>query len=456
MTILYADIREKSLTALIQRDNEICYRNQFFLEDSVGLSEKIKQALTESGARPDTAHIIIPSSEVITETVTLQNMPVEYADMIIRRKIMGEKGIKSPLIRLTPLKAEGTQQTYLIEAVEKEMVEKYIKALSLHKIKIKTITTSFQANIEALKGIGKDAGTFGVLDSDEGLMEFTIIRDSVPVTYERIVFRKSDKEEVEEGPRDRLDRIALFKIAEKFHNIYRRIKNILADQSPSKVFLFGPYCSSKELVEILGEITEIEVPEGEDSCPYTTIKGLVKGVSEKGIVNFLESKKSPSDIIRRYRRFAFAATIAYFVLLLSGYLYMENKYRKAHLRFDLETKALSQKTTGVSPVEQIKILKGISEKDIPVYEVMRYLSNNLPDNVFLERLNYTGKDDRTTMALVFIIKDLKGMGRDALLTKLMRTLDNSIYLRKHSEPSLSILTRDNEKILQVSLTVEVN
>lgn len=454
MTILYLDIREKSLTALIQKGSETCYRNHFILEGFDSLSERIKQALTESGTRPDSAHIIIPSSEVITETITLQNMPVEYAEMIIRRKIMNEKGIKSPLIYLTPLKAEGTQQTYLIEAVAKDAVEKYIKALSLHKIKIKTITTSFQSNIEALKGIVKDAGTFGILDLDEGLMEFTVIRDSAPIIYERISFQKTDIEEVEERPKDRLDRIALFKIAEKFHNIYRRIKNILVDQHPSKVFLFGPYCSSKELVEILSEITEIEVPE-EDSCPYTTVKGLVKGVSEKSIANLLESKKSFSDLIRRYRRFAVAAMIAYLILLFLGFLYVENKYRKANQRLDLETKALSQKAA-VSPVEQIKILKVLSEKDIPVYEVMKYLSNNLPDNIYLERLNYTGKDERTTMALVFIIKDLKGMGRDALLTRLIKTLDNSVYLRKHSEPSLSILTKDKDRILQVSFTIEVN
>lgn len=456
MTILYLDIREKSLTALIQKGSETCYRNHFILEGFDGLNEKIKQALTESGTRPDTAHIIIPPSEVITETITLQNMPVEYAEMIIRRKIMTEKGIKSPLIHLTPLRAEGAQQTYLIEAVEKDAVEKYIKALSLHKIKIKTITTSFQANIEAFKGIGKDVRTLGILDLDENLMEFTIIRDSAPIIYERISFQKPDKEEVEEKPQDRLDRIALFKIAEKFHNIYRRIKNILVDQTLSKVFLFGPYCSSKELIEVLSEITEIGVPEEEDLCLYSTIKGLVMGVPGKSIANFLESKKSFSDLIRRYRRFAFAVMIAYLVLLFSGYLYVENKYRKANQRFALVTKAMSQKATGVNPVEQMKILKGISEKDIPIYEVMGYLSNNLPDNVFLESLNYAGKDDRTTMALVFIIKDLKGMGRDALLTKLLRTLDNSVYLRKHSEPSLSILTRDKDRILQVSVTVEVN
>lgn len=456
MTTLFLDIRENSLTALIQKGSETCYRNHFTLEGLGGLNERIRQALSESNTKPDVAHIIIPSSEVITETVTLQNMPVEYAEMIIKRKIMTEKGIKSPLIHLTPLKTEGAQQTYLVESVEKEVVERYIKALSLHKIKIKTITTPFQADIEAFKGIGKDSGTFGILDLDEGLMEFTIIRDSAPIIYERISFQKTDKEEAEERPKDRLDRIALFKIAEKFHNIYRRIKNILVDQPPLKVFLFGPYCNSKELIEILSEITEVDTSEG-DLCLYTTIKGLIKGVSEKGIANFLESKKSFSDLIRRYRRFAIAAMIAYFILLFSGYLYVENKYRKANQRLDIETKALSQKTKGgVSPVEQMKILRGISEKDIPIYEVMKYLSNNLPDNVYLERFNYTGKDDRTTMALVFIITDLKGMGRDALLTKLIKTLDNSVYLRKHSEPSLSILTKDKDRILQVSLTVEVN
>lgn len=454
MTPLYLDIRENTLALLIQKGNEICYKKHVPYEGSPDdLREKVNQCITESGVKPDTAHIIIPSSEVITENVTLQNMPIEAAGMIIKRKKMTEKGVRSPIIRLSPLKAERMQQTYLVESIEKEVIERYIKYFTPLGIKVRTITTTFQANLMAFKGAEINAGNMGILDVSEDFMEFTIISDSVPVMYERVSLKRTDRDEAPE----KSDRITLFKIAERFHNLYRRSKGILVDQPLTKVFISGPLCSSRELISILSEITDVGVlgdTEGWDNCPYTTIEGLIKGVTENSIANFFEgSGWSLDNLIRKYKRFALAAIFAYIALLISGFIYVENKFRYSRLMLDRETRALSQK---VFPSDNMTYLKSISEKDIPIYEVMRYLSNNLPEGIFLEKVTYSGKDDKTTMDFIFVIKDVTTIGRDALLTRLSRTFDNSIYLKRHSEPSFFTAGTDKHRMIRVHLTAEVN
>lgn len=183
MIQLYLDIREDSLAILIHDGNKICQRAYFPFDGLDDLRDKIKQFMVDSGLKPDVAHIIIPPSEVIVENITLQNMPVEYAELIIRRKMVSERGLKDPLFHLTLLRSEKMQQTYMVEVIEKEKAEGYMKILSSCGIKVKTLTIPFQANLISAKEMEKEIDTFGILDIGDGFMEFTIIIDSVPTHH---------------------------------------------------------------------------------------------------------------------------------------------------------------------------------------------------------------------------------------------------------------------------------
>lgn len=457
MIQLYLDIREDSLAILIHDGNKVCRRLNSTFDSLDDLRDKVKLSIKDSGLKPDIAHIIIPPSEVIVENITLQNMPVEYAELIIRRKIINERGLKDPLFHLTLLRSERLQQIYMVEVIEKEKAEGYIKILSSSGINVRTLTTAFQANLVSAKEVEKDIGTFGILDIGNEFMEFTIISNSVPILHERVSLQRSEKDESIKERQERFDRIALFKIAEKFHHIYKRSKSDLT-QNFSKVFLCGHLCVNRELIDILSEIVEIETlkdSEGDESCLYTSLKGLVRGASNKGIANFLERKrKSLSFFLKRYRRPALVAMIAYILVLAVGFYYVETKYRKTLLRLDLETKALSQRAKDVGHSGQWSQLMAIPEKDIPLYELMKYLANNLPDGIFLEKINYIGTDKRVIIELNFMIKDATSIGREALLTRLIKTLDGSVYLKRHAEPAISIETKDKNRNVRIQLVVE--
>lgn len=459
MTQLYLDIREDLIAFFVQRDNKTVQKMYSYVKDFEDLKTKLKLYLSESDIKPDTAHIILPSSEVIFENITLQNVPMEDAEFIIRNKIISERDIKSPLIHLTPLGSDKMQQTYLVETIEKEIAEKYTKILSANGVKVRTLSTPIHANIRFFRDFIKSAGTFGILDLGREFMEFTVISDSVLILHERIPIQKAQMDEVEKKL-ETFDRLILFKIVEKFHNLYKRLKNTLPDQSLSKVFLCGPLCVHKELIETLSEIIVVEplVDTDEDApCLYASIKGLIRGVLDNSIVNFLErSGKFFSHFEKRCKRYVLITMVIYLILLSGGFFYVENKYKKASLRLKLETKELSKGARKGSYAKRLSYLVSLSERDIPFYEILRYLANNLPEGIFLEKVNYIGKDDKTIIEFNFIIKDTSALVRESLLTQLSSTLNNSSYLKNDGEPSISIVTKDKAKIIQVRLAVEVS
>lgn len=461
MTNLYLDIRERSITAIITKGDSILYRRHISIGGTEDIQDLIAEILRDSNSKPETAHIIIPSSEVMIEHVTIQNMPIEDAEKVIRRKVISETGARSAMIHVTLLRSERGQQTYMVETIEKERIDKYIKPIISRKIRVKTITTAFHANLRAFVSIDK-IGTFGVLDIGAEYIEVTVISESLPVFFERIPLLKPDagvnSTEIDES---RLDKMRLFRIAEKFHNVYTKINNTFSDRPLSKVFLSGPLCINKEIRDILREITEIGlIQEGdgeEDACIYTSLRGLIDAVSDRSVVNFIIPRERPLIILlKKIKRFSILFLILYITTLITAYLFLYKRHKDLNVQFEKETGLLEQiKRQNSIDSERINLLKKSSGRDIPLYEILRYIANELPDGVFLEKVNYRS-EDRIRIDFTFILKDTVNIGKEGLLTRLMRMLDNSPYLKRYREPIFSMITKDKEKILQVQVIVEID
>jgi Tfp pilus assembly PilM family ATPase len=471
MMNVFFDIRGKSLRVLIMEGEAVTFikgYELFHYDDPEQAGSLLDQVSVDSGKKIDKIHLILPSSDVSVQTFRMQTMAVSDAEKIIRRKIIQETDIQSPAFKLTPLSPSGKQQGYIAEIVKPEAIQTYYNLFRTHNIAIKSFSTSFQGNLKTLRRIKGEMGeTNTLLDIENDMIEMTVLSRSGVIYYERMALPNIDMEkEIGTGlTEERVLKMKLYRIVDSIYNMYQNYKSTHPENPVKKAWICGPGASLEGIHEALRNALGTEALTlstfGEsvrNGSVFTALHGVAFGISDNSSVNYI-----PREILRKplaLNRTAFFAALGLCVLaIVSISAVIEARYR--HARNELavsmrEYNLAEQIRESSSPVLQKKeYLRGLQEEEVGFYEILKYLAESLPEDVFIESIAFRKTENSTSMEMRCVTHFYSEIGKNRLLSRVIDTVDTFGRFRRVGEPSIAIVNMAEEKLMNFTVVCEV-
>jgi len=464
---LFLDFRGKTLRVLVAEGSAAPFVRTFeaFSPDAGAFKQIMQQVSGETTMQFDKAHLIIPSEEVTISKYKIQNMPLPDAEKVIRRKIIAEFKINEPVFHLTPVDADTRQRTYLVELVRPEVVQKYTKLLAAARLKLRTITSSFNSNIRFFRGTQAELPvTSGVFDIDNDTIEVTILSRADVIYAERIplTYPGEEKEPASGATAERALKLKLYRIMDAIYKVQLSYRELYPDNEIQKIWICGLRGGAEGVADALREAVDAEIVSGDTASPqgysYSALFGLAEGVTDGTAVNFVTRKSLRQLTDRTIRMLMAAAACIALVIMISGYAFFENKFSKERDLLEAAQKqeaarqaAGKQVTPYVLYREQISMLE---RTQVVYYDMLRFIANKIPDGIALERISFRQDQTKGIIDLVFLAPHNPKTGREHVLIKLAGMISGLDACRRHQEPVITVVARDKEKFLRTEYRCE--
>ena len=260
MSNVFFDIRGKSLKVLITDGQTVKYAKvfaSFSLEDRGAAQTIFRQITDESGVEADTVQLIPPAGEVKIKIYRLQKMSLDDARKIIKRKIMIEEGIEGPVFHLMSRDSGVRHQDFIAAMVDPEGLKKYIMLLSGYGIKVKTLSTSFHANLKAFEGLKNDMPQpSAIFDIGTYSIEILVVAPSHIITYEILPISTGEAEEaLEKGDIERIRKKRLYGIIDALYKFMISYREKYADLPIEKVLWCGTADNAEKIAGQLKKVS---------------------------------------------------------------------------------------------------------------------------------------------------------------------------------------------------------
>ena len=470
MSNIYFDIRGGALKVLIIDGKAVRYKKifeSFSIEDKVKTQKIFRQISDESGVKPEIVHLVLPVSEVKIKAYKLQKMTPDDARMIIRRKMIVEEGIEDPVFHLMPRDPVDRQQEFVAALVDPEGLKKYVMLLSGFGIKIKTITTSFHSNLRAFDSVkGSMPQTAAIFEVGADSVEIMVISPSRIIAYEVFPVSIGEAEgTVEERDIEIIRKKRLYGIIDALYKFMISYRENYSDTPIEKVLL----CGRVDMDKISGAVEEAVGSEaslwnlfGEDvinGAEFTALYGFSLSVSDGTTANLISKELLRRKQLRLSRSAMAVLFCIYIAVVLSIYFVVESRYKSSLKLLDaelMEKKALSlvSQGAGKSPDLRESLLK-LAEKQPQLYDIFRYLGNNLPQEVLLDEIVFKHEGEDEVMQLSLVSKYNAEIGRKRYFTSVVESISGSGRLSLMKEPSFSVSSDLKDPLIHIQLICRI-
>ncbi len=467
MSELYFDIRGNDLKVLITDGQAVKYARifgEFSLENREEARNILQQISGESGLRPDSVHLIPPSGEFRIRTFRLQKMSPDDARLIIRRKIMTEEGIDDPVFHLMARASMGRHQEFVATLIDPEGLKRYLTFFSGSGIPVRTLSPSFHANLKTFEQSKSDIPqTCAIFEVGRDTIEIMVVSPSQIITYEIVPVASAEEGESSEKPEtERIRKKRLYGIIDALYKFMLSYREKFSDVPIEKVLLCGKIDPGERTAEAVEEGIGIQaslwnpfgetVPEG---AALSALYGLAAGVSDGTAANLISA-----ELLKRKRtglsRSAMAAMLCiYFATAAAVVFLAETRYRStkeilgAELR---EKQALDFVSAGAGSTASLQKLPA---RQTPLYEVFRYLGNNLPDGVSLDEIVFKQEGGDGSLYMKFVSKHDLNIGKKRLFTRVIDSLNASGRLSVIKEPSFSVSGDTKQSLIHFQVACRV-
>lgn len=473
MAELYIDLRNDVAVAILAEKGAVLYGRTFTnkVGDGAALRQLVATVRAESRADFKGAHLLAAGSEVTTSLHRTQATAMADARLIIGRALVAETGDPAPNFLLTRLAMEHGQQVYLAEFLPRLSLEKYLQMFREARLRLLTVSTAFQARqafltelagelyqVQALFNLDRDGGIEATFFSNTEILQHEVLAGGGGV----------GRAEADAADEERSGRRRLYETMNNLHIVYSRFMNQHPQAVVGKIWLGGTGCGVSGGVAGLSEALRAEVallvPDEVKALPeaqvYVDLVGCARLLQSHKPVNFL-----PSELRQRFRinpRLVAPAIGGFFALvLLTTVGVTEIRHATSKRELADEQRALhSLQASSGQVLGQLKDLRKIREmtgKQIPVYDIFRELTVLLPPGVYLEGLECVvspGKDvGEVKLTTVMLYDDEFGSRR--LLSQYVSALESATVLSRPDEPLISYRMLGGRKLLVAAITCKV-
>jgi hypothetical protein len=403
------------------------------------------------------------------KTYKLQKLSLEDARMVVKRRIILEEGIEDPVFHLRPYGSGGRHQEFIAAIIDPEGLKKYVMRLSGYGIKVKMLSTSFHSNLKAFESIKSDTPqTCAIFEVGADSIEIMVVSPSRIIAYEILPVSPEEAEgPLEERDIERIQKKRLYGIIDALFKFMISYRENSADTPIERVLLCGLVDNVEKIAGAIEEAIGIQQaslwePFGEavpDGAKFTALYGFSLGVSDGTAVNLISAELTGRKRTRISRAAMTVFFCLYIAVLVSVCFIAETRYKNSKKILEAEIKekqalALISEGAGGSP-EFKESLRRLAVKQTPLYEVFRYLGNNLPEGVSLEEIVFKQEGQDEILQMRFVSKYDVNVGRNKYFTGAIDSLSSSGRLSLVKEPTFSVSSDAKNSLIHFQITCKV-
>jgi hypothetical protein len=473
MKNVFLDLREHALRVLVIENEAVTYVKGFakFSLDEPGNAEQVLAEISrDAGVKLDRVHCIMSSEEVSVSTYRLPAMSLADADKVIRRRLIKETGVPSPLFSILPTGSGGEKQTYLVETIKQETIERYVNFFRSRKIMVKTISTALHANLKALKKFTSELlQTTAILDIGNDIIEMTVFSHDHVVSYGKAAIIPLDVEkELQSGKTlERINKMRVYRVVESVFNAQSDYNKDFPDAPIQNLWVCGTGGALEGLHDALIESMNVAVAPLNtfketiaEGYQFTALHGLALALSDRTAVNYLTRKMEKQLSAYAFGRTAVITTACIYVLVIiatTGLL--ELKHKEAKQLLEEKTRAEQARRFDSRDTDPYFIhgayLKSVLARQVSWYEVLGYLADNTPDGVYINGLALKQQSALPLLEIDFVSPYSSEVGGHKVLTKIVAMIDRFRPFRRIGEPILSVTKQEKNKLFHFKVTCEV-
>ncbi|TAN41996.1 MAG: hypothetical protein EPN25_03855 [Nitrospirae bacterium] len=471
MSTIFFDMRGGALKVLITDGRGSPYTKKFgslSIENAAGAQEIFRQVSDESGVKLDSAHLILPSSEVKIKIYKLQKMSPDDARLIVRRKLIVEEGIGDPVFHLMARDSGGRQQEFVAALVDPEGLKKFTLFFSGFGIKVKAATASFHANLRAFeRSLSGPPQTSAIFEVGADSIEIMVIAPAGITAYEILPVPAVETEgSAEEQDIERTRKKRLYGIIDALYKFMISYRENFSDTPIEKVLLCGMVDNVEKIADAIEEAIGIKAslwnPFGKElinGAEFVALYGLSLGVADGSAANLVLAAQSGKKRLRLSRSAMTMLFFIYIAAVMAIFFIAETRHKNALRLLDAElreNKALALASAGTvkSPDPRGSLLR-LAEKQPMLYDIFRYLGNNLPQEVSLEELFLKQEGGEQVMQLSFTGKAGAETGGKRYFTTVVDSIGSSGRLSLLKEPSFSASNDSKDPHVHFQVTYRV-
>jgi hypothetical protein len=394
-------------------------------------------------------------------------MSLADATKVIRRRLIKDTGVQSPLFNAIPMGMSGDKQSYIVESIKREALERYVGFFRSRKISIKTITTALPSNLRALKKLDRDpSAAIALLDIGNDLIEMTMLSDHV-ISYGKSAILHLDVEkELQSGKTpERIQKMRIYRIVESVYNAQSDYKKDYPHDPIRKIWVCGTGGSLEGVREALTESMNVEANSlnifkeaVSDGFQYTALHGLALGLLDGTAVNYLP-REMTRPAFAPSRAAVIVAACVYGLLFVVTAGILEIKHQGA--KTTLENRMRASEVTSLDPgaarlyAKNSEYLKSLLARQVAWSPLFGYLAENTPDGMYIEGLSLKSQTGGPMLEIQFVTPAYAEVGGKKFLTRIISMIDQNSLLRRTGEPVITITKQDLNKLLHFKVTCEV-
>jgi len=473
MNNVLLDLRGNTLRVLITDGENVSYAkgfSPFSLSDPDGADQVLSEITKHAGGRLDRVHCILPSEEVSASRYTIPVMSVSDAEKVIRRKLIKETGASSPIFHILPTRTTGEKQTYIVETVSQETIDRYVDFFRDRKTSVKTISTALQANLKAIGRAGVDfSQTLAILDIGDDILEMIVLSNDFTVSYGKASIPQLDVDrELRSGKTpERLHKMRVYRIVESVYNAYTNYKNDYPDLPLRKLWVCGTGAALEGVHEALAESMNVSAASLNtfkdalaDGYQFTALHGLALGLLDGTAVNFTPRTSARQLQLSALGKNAIIAMVGvYGLVAVTTAAFLESRLSGAKDLLAESANAAQITGTETRPVgpyaKHGQYLKNLLAKEVTWYGILGYLADNTPDGVFIHGLSAIQQAGRPSLEIDFVTPYYSEIGTKKFLTNIVAMIDRFPVFQRSGEPGISITKREQSKLVHVKIRCEV-
>ncbi len=435
----------------------------------LALKEVIRKIRSDINDTIDTTHLIIPADDVVIATHQLPKLSRQDSEKMIGRRISAETKEEFPPFSIIPAASDQKTQNWYSLYVPTATLLDYRKVFASARLRLSSITTPVNAMIDAFRGIREAIfNSHAVFEIQRGFIEAYYISADGILHFQRLPYSASENpKEINAVESEKAQKFKLFKIIDTIFKINSHYQTAHPQIPVQMVWLCGLEDDLENIATALKEAMGLEVgiapaiPTGlQEESGYVPLAGFAASLYNGTAVGY-----STADFFKRFPLRKTSGAIIYTVTTLAALLAFgmtEREYRKLNDQVRPSRMPGDPKMSGgkasASPAysKNLEALKKLTARQFVFYDLFRELANDLPDGVLLDNLEFRLKDDKGFLDITATARLSDNIGESMLLSRVMAMLDKSPTLSNHRDPSITVVSRENERYLKITVTSEVS